>query len=1025
MANSRTLGFKRSNWAIILSAAALLIAGCGGQAEDAIDAAQSAARVDNPLVGVTGYVNSDWKAHALAEQGGDRVASTPTAIWLRTIASITAKNGGTSLRQHLDNALAQGAGYIEVVLYDVPGRGCANLVADWELGSSDLSRYESLFVDAIAAIEADSKYSGLRIVNIIEPDSLVNLVTDISDSQCGSPTTRDLYVASVQYALGKLGAIPNAYNYLDIGNHGVLGWSNALLPAADLFASTIRGAAGGFGTVAGLVSNVANYAATVEPFFSATTTVNGTQVRKSKWVDWADYVDEATFASAMRDALVSRGLSASAGLLIDTSRNGWGGVNRPTKASTATDLNEFVNASRTDRRIHAGNWCNQSGAGLGERPRVVGANGLQAYVWIKPPGESDGASTQIPQGTDNPDGEGVDPMCDPSYGGNARNANNKTGALSNAPVVGRWFSAEFQELMANAYPPLGLVTLITHDTTPPTAPSNLVIWNPGITTATLSWGASMDDVAVVAYDIDSLYGGPTLISSVQKTTAQIGSLQPGTTYTFVVRARDAAGNVSAPSNSATFVVTCCVDRPPDAPTDLSWNNSDGTVVLSWVAPAYGSGLTYRLYYGNYDLGVFADTSVAVIGFKPGTPYTFTVKAVDSFGNASLASNSVTVLLPVPKDTTPPSRPTNLSWTSGSGGAVRLSWTASTDDGGVVLYQIYSNGLLSQTVAATTSATFQASVGQFYELSVKAIDGAGNVSPASEATFVYLGEPPNPPSAPTKLQASNTAGTPVQLVWTPGTGGAPATTYQVYRDGLLVLSTTLTSVVVTAVAGSTTYSFTVKAVAADGNLSAASAPVAITTNKSTDTTPPSRPSHLRITQVTSTSVSLTWNASTDNVGVIAYEVFAGSVLVGMPIGTSTTISGLAEGQSYSFTVSALDAVCSVSQASSPVTVTPGTLLDSTPPTTPTNLAVGSVAPWTATLTWTGSRDVDSWMAGYDVYVKYTNGSNVTLVLVASSTTTAATVNGLYAGTYSLVVRARDAVGNESSDSNTVTVTIPSP
>ena len=45
-------------------------------------------------------------------------------------------------------------------------------------------------------------------------------------------------------------------------------------------------------------------------------------------------------------------------------------------------------------------------------------------------------------------------MCDPTYGGNALNGNNMTGALANAPLSGRWFSAQFQELMANAYPAL-------------------------------------------------------------------------------------------------------------------------------------------------------------------------------------------------------------------------------------------------------------------------------------------------------------------------------------------------------------------------------------------------------------------------------------------------------------------------------------------------------------------------------------------------------------------------------------------
>ena len=137
-------------------------------------------------------------------------------------------------------------------------------------------------------------------------------------------------------------------------------------------------------------------------------------------------------------------------MLIDTSRNGWGGPNRPTGPSTSTDPNTFVDQSRLDRRIHKGNWCNQSGAGLGERPRSAPASGIDAYVWIKPPGESDGSATLIP----NDEGKGFDEMCSPTYGGNIRNGNNPTGALAGAPLSGHWFPAQFEQLMANAYPPL-------------------------------------------------------------------------------------------------------------------------------------------------------------------------------------------------------------------------------------------------------------------------------------------------------------------------------------------------------------------------------------------------------------------------------------------------------------------------------------------------------------------------------------------------------------------------------------------
>lgn len=409
--------------------------------------------VDNPYAGVTGYVNPEWKAKASAEPGGDRVANTPTAVWLDRIAAIAGtpnsqSNGAMGLRDHLDAALAQGAGYAQFVIYDLPGRDCAALASNGELGPTDLPRYESEYIDPIAAIEGDAKYAGLRIVDVIEPDSLPNLVTNQSIAACATMKSNGGYVQGITYALSKLGAIPNVYNYVDAGHHGWLGWDSNFGPVADLFTQVAKAA--GMQTVQGFIANTANYSALTEEYFTVATMVSGTTVRQSKWVDWNNYVDELSYAQALRQKLVASGFGPGIGMLIDTSRNGWGGSNRPTAASTSTDVNTFVDESRIDRRIHAGNWCNQSGAGLGERPTANPASGIDAYVWIKPPGESDGSSSQIA----NSDGKGFDRMCDPTYGGNSLNGNNPTGALPNAPISGAWFSAQFQELVQNAHPPL-------------------------------------------------------------------------------------------------------------------------------------------------------------------------------------------------------------------------------------------------------------------------------------------------------------------------------------------------------------------------------------------------------------------------------------------------------------------------------------------------------------------------------------------------------------------------------------------
>ncbi|MFJ2925685.1 glycoside hydrolase family 6 protein [Streptomyces massasporeus] len=415
-------------------------------------------KANNPYTGAKVYVNPEWSAKAAAEPGGSKIANQPTAVWLDRIAAINGVKGGMGLRAHLDEALKQkGSGelVVQVVIYDLPGRDCAALASNGELGPNDIDKYKSQYIDPIVSILSESKYAGLRIATVIEPDSLPNLVTNAG----GTPTTTDAcvtmkgngnYEKGVSYALDKLGAIPNVYNYIDAAHHGWLGWDSNLGPAVQQFhkVATTNGAS--VQDVAGFIVNTANYSPTKEPHYKVTDTVGGQTIRQSKWVDWNQYVDEQSFAQAMRDKLVAAGFDSGLGMLIDTSRNGWGGSARPSGPGPQTTVDGYVDGSRIDRRIHAGNWCNQSGAGIGERPTAAPAAGIDAYVWVKPPGESDGNSAPIP----NDEGKGFDRMCDPTYGGNPRNGNNPTGSLPNSPLAGQWFSAQFQQLVRNAYPPL-------------------------------------------------------------------------------------------------------------------------------------------------------------------------------------------------------------------------------------------------------------------------------------------------------------------------------------------------------------------------------------------------------------------------------------------------------------------------------------------------------------------------------------------------------------------------------------------
>jgi cellulose 1,4-beta-cellobiosidase len=422
--------------------------------------------VANPYAGAAGYLNPDYVAqvNALATSTGGtlgtamrKVAENSTAVWMDRIGAITA---GRGLRGHLDEALRQQAAagrplVFQVVVYDLPNRDCSALASNGELevSKNGLARYKSEYIDPIASILGDSKYRDLRIVAIIEPDSLPNLVTNTAKPKCAEAKSSGAYVQGIQYALNKLSAFSNVYNYLDIAHSAWLGWDSNIVPAVQLYTDVVRGTTKGFNSVDGFVSNTANYTPVEEPHLTdPMKTVGGQPLKSAKFYEWNPYFDEADFGAELHRRFVAAGFPSSIGMLIDTSRNGWGGANRPAGATGST-VDDYVNSGRIDRRLHRGNWCNQTGAGIGARPQAAPRPNFDAYVWIKPPGESDGIATK----TSGPNEEGKqhDPMCDPAFRGDQQaNGGNLTGAMPNAPHAGVWFPAQFKSLVENAYPAL-------------------------------------------------------------------------------------------------------------------------------------------------------------------------------------------------------------------------------------------------------------------------------------------------------------------------------------------------------------------------------------------------------------------------------------------------------------------------------------------------------------------------------------------------------------------------------------------
>jgi len=368
-----------------------------------------------------------------------------------------ADGDGMGLREHLDATLSQGANLFMFVVYDLPNRDCAALASNGELRISEngFQRYQDEYIAAIVEIISDPAYADLRIVAIIEVDSLPNLVTNLDEPDCSEANGAGGYVDGIRHALTELGRINNVYSYVDIAHSGWLGWSDNFNEATALIGDAVSNLGSGINSISGFVSNSANYTPVQEPYLpNPDLQVGGGQLKSSDFYEYNEYFEELSFVQDWRSAMVSRGLPSNIGMLIDTGRNGWGGAGRPTGTSSSTDLNTYVSESRIDRRQHRGNWCNQAG-GVGYRPQASPHSGVDAYVWVKPQGESDGVSDPNFEIDPNDPNKQHDPMCDPNAENRyAEDANILTGAMDNAPHAGRWFPEAFQTLVENAYPPL-------------------------------------------------------------------------------------------------------------------------------------------------------------------------------------------------------------------------------------------------------------------------------------------------------------------------------------------------------------------------------------------------------------------------------------------------------------------------------------------------------------------------------------------------------------------------------------------
>ncbi|SFK33956.1 PQQ-dependent sugar dehydrogenase [Cellulomonas sp. KH9] len=184
----------------------------------------------------------------------------------------------------------------------------------------------------------------------------------------------------------------------------------------------------------------------------------------------------------------------------------------------------------------------------------------------------------------------------------------------------------------------------------------------------------------------------------------------------------------------------------------------------------------------------------------------------------------------------------------------------------------------------------------------------------------------------------------------------------------------------------------------------------------DTTAPTPPSGLRTSELSCTAVRLTWTASSDDVGVVAYDVYHDGQHMTTVAGTATqALLTLVPGVTWGLYVNARDAAGNVSQASTTLELrVPACQVDTTAPTAPSGVAVRATGT-TVTVTWQAATDA----VGVTAYDILRNGSVVGSTSGSVLTFVDSGLRERY--TYAYRVRARDQAGNRSPNSDAVRVT----
>lgn len=307
---------------------------------------------------------------------------------------------------------------------------------------------------------------------------------------------------------------------------------------------------------------------------------------------------------------------------------------------------------------------------------------------------------------------------------------------------------------------------------------------------------------------------------------------------------------------------------PTTPTELTAKSGSSNLSLSWTASRDNYSVKeYEVYNGNTLVATTIFPNYTLSGLTPLTTYSIKVRARDHAGNLSefasgTFSTTQVVVVNIPSKIEAEDYDVQFGvqteTTSDEGGGLNVGWIDTGD-------------YLEYVVGASTEGSF---------------------------TISYRTACLNSPG---QVQVKDVNGTVLNTTNIPVTGGWQNWT-TVTSEPFVIPSGTSRLRLFTSVGGYNLNWLEFKTAGAGG-----------------DTTPPTAPTNLVSTDKTNTTVTLTWNPSTDNIGVVGYNVYTGSTLSGTTSGTNFTVTGLSSNKGYKFSVRAKDAAANLSEASNTITV----------------------------------------------------------------------------------------------------------